>query len=85
MPDPRNQLAQLDESLTDFGGADAVPANLGDVFNALLAEAKEERGEDPVVAAIDPVGKTFEGSDFADIEVRSLRALVAQLLTALES
>lgn len=85
MADTRAQLTELDRSLSDFGDSDSVPANLGDVFNALLGEVKRERGGDPVIAAIEPVGKTFEGSDFADIDVRSLRALLAQLLTALDA
>jgi hypothetical protein len=77
------QLEQLRQSLEGFGDSDSVPANLGDVFNALLAETKVERPTDAVVAAIDPVGKTFAESEFADVDCRSLRALVDQLLTAL--
>jgi len=79
-----DQLAQLHTSLeSDFGDHDSAPANVGDVFNALLAEAKKEQPDNAVVAAIEPVGKTFEGSEFADIDCRSLKALVMQLRTAL--
>lgn len=83
MADATDQLEQLRQSLDGFGDSDAVPANLGDVFNALLVEAKAERPDDAVVSAIDPVGKTFAESEFADIDCRSLKALVDQLLTAL--
>ena len=84
MADLQDQLGQLQASLeADFGDGDAVPANVGGVFNALLAEAKSERPDDAVVAAVEPVGKTFEGSEFADIDCRSLKALVGQLRTAL--
>lgn len=83
MADVTAQLEQLRHSLEGFGDSDSVPANLGDVFNALLTETKAERPADAVVSAIDPVGKTFAESEFADIDCRSLRALVDQLLTAL--
>ncbi len=83
MSDLTPQLEQLRRSLDDFGDSDAVPASIGDVFNALLAEAKREHPTDAVIAAIDPVDKTFAESEFADIDCRSLKALVDQLLTAL--
>ena len=82
MADPAAQLTQLRRSLESFGDGDAVSAELGEVFNALLAQIKQERPDDAVVSTIEPVGKTFEGSDFADIDVRSLKALIDQLLTA---
>jgi hypothetical protein len=86
MTNAEDQLAQLRQSLeADFGDGDAVSANLGDVFNALLADAKRERPDDAVVAAIDPVGKTFADSEFADIDCRALKALIQQLRTALAS
>jgi hypothetical protein len=83
--DPTDQLQQLHQSLDDFGASDAAPASLGDVFNALLAESKSERPDDAVIAAIDPVDKTFGDSEFADIDCRSLKALVDQLLTAFKA
>jgi hypothetical protein len=82
--DLSDRLAQLEQSLASFGDSDAVPAEVGDVFDALLVEAKREKPGDAVVAAIDPLGKTFEGSEFADIDVRSLRALIQQLCAALD-
>ena len=85
MADVTAQLEQLRHSLDGFGDSDAVPANLGDVFNALLVEAKAERPNDAVVAAIDPVDKTFAESEFADVDCRSLKALIDQLLTALRA
>ncbi len=84
MSDTTTQLEQLRQSLEGFGDSDAVPAQLGDVFNALLGEAKAEYPDDAVIATIDPVGKTFEESEFADVDSRSLTALIDQLLTALE-
>jgi hypothetical protein len=82
--DLNTRLAELEASLAELDAKDTAPASTGDVFNALLGEAKKERGTDPVVAAIDPVGKSFEGSEFAEINCGALRALIQQLLAALQ-
>ena len=81
--DTTAQLEQLRQSLGDFGDSDFAPAPLGDVFNALLSEVKKDHPTDAVIASIDPV-KTTERSEFADIDCRSLKALVDQLLTSLQ-
>jgi hypothetical protein len=83
MSDPKPQLEQLRQSLGDFGNSDFAPASLGNVFNALLAETKRDHPTDAVIASIDPV-RTSAQSDFADIDCRSLKALVDQLLAALQ-
>jgi hypothetical protein len=82
MADTTDQLAQLRQNLEDFGDSDSVSAEVGAVFNALLSQLKQEHPDEAVVAAIEPVGKTFEGSEFVDIDARSLKALVDQLLAA---
>lgn len=84
MADLSDRLAQLEQSLGNFGDGDAVPAEIGDVFDALLVEAKREKPGDAVVTAIKSPGKTFADSEFADIDVRSLEALIQQLRTALD-
>ena len=65
--DLTTRLADLDASLNEFDAKDTAPASVGDLFNALLAEAKQQRGADSVVAAIAPVSKSFDESEFADI------------------
>lgn len=82
--DIKNRLEELDASLADLGSNDSAPAGAGDVFNALLAEAKTQVPGDPVITAIDPVEKSFEGSEFADVTVGALRTLVQQLVTAID-
>jgi len=78
------RLAELEASLDEFDAKDTASASVGDVFNALLGEAKKQRRSDPVVAAIDPVAKSFEGSEFAEITCGALRALIQQLRAALD-
>jgi hypothetical protein len=82
--DVKSRLVELDRSLAELGSNDSAPAGIGDVFNALLTEAKAQEADDPVVKAIDPVTKSFEGSEFADITVGALRALVGQLIAAVD-
>lgn len=82
--DLTTRLVELEASLDEFDAKDTAPASVGEVFNALLGEAKEQKGADPVIAAIEPVGKSFEGSEFAEINCGALRTLIHQLLAALE-
>ena len=82
--DLANRLTELDRSLDELGQNDSAPAGTGDVYNALLAEAGSQKPDDPVLGALEPVSKSFEGSEFADITVGALRALVQQLLAAVE-
>jgi len=77
------RLAELEASLDEFDTKDTAPASVGDVFNALLGEAKTQKGSDPVIAAIEPLGKSFEGSEFAEINCGALRTLIQQMLAAL--
>lgn len=81
--DLTTRLADLDASLDEFDAKDTAPASVDDLFNALLAEAKQQRGADPVVAAIEPISKSFDESEFADISCGALRASIQQLLAAL--
>jgi hypothetical protein len=82
--DLTTRLADLDASLDEFDAKDTAPTRVGDLFNALLGEeAKQQRGADTVVAAIEPVSKSFDESEFADISCGALRASIQQLLAAL--
>lgn len=64
--DLTTRLTELEESLVGFDAKDPVPAGVGDVFNALLSE----------VVAIESVGKSSDGSEFAEINCGALRTLV---------
>lgn len=83
MADLQNRLEELDQSLDQFDAKDTAPAAIADVFNALLGEAKSQRGSDPVIAAIEPAKKSFEESEFAEVTCGALKAMIQQLRTAL--
>ena len=65
MSDPIAQLEHLRQSLGGYGDSDAVPANLGDVFNALLTEAKRNHPADAVVAAVAQLILELESRNFS--------------------
>jgi hypothetical protein len=69
-----DDLGQMDGELKDSGA-------LGRVFNGLLAEVKQEHGDDPVVSEILPMGFNFSGHTASSAE--SLRTVVGQLRTVL--
>ena len=81
--DLKTRLTELEAGLAEFDAKDSAPAGIADLFNALLSEAKKERGSDPVIAAIAPVEKSFEGSEFAEINCGALSANIQQILAAL--
>ena len=51
--DLKTRLTDLDRSLAEFDASTTAPATVGQVFNALLEEARRQHGADPIVAAID--------------------------------
>ena len=84
MPDAKERLVELYESLAEFDTDQAAPANVGTVYNALLGQAKGELPGDPVIAALEPVAISG-GSEFADITCGALRTVVQQLISALDA
>lgn len=80
--DLKTRLTDLDHSLGEFDPSQTAPATTGQVFNALLTEAAREHPDDAVVAAIKPVAFTSADSEFAEINVGALRALIQQLIDA---
>jgi hypothetical protein len=80
--DLTTRLTDLDRSLAEFDASTTAPATVGQVFNALLEEAKRAHGTDPIVAAIEPVRFTSAESEFAEINVGALRGLIQQLVDA---
>jgi hypothetical protein len=69
-----NELGDMQGNLNDNGA-------IGQVYNALLDEIKQQHGDDPVVSRIDPVGFTMGGHTALTAE--SLRAVVGQLRAVL--
>lgn len=80
--DLETRLSDLDRSLAEFDPSQTAPAAAGQVFNALLEESRKQHPEDPVVGAVEPVGFTSADSEFAEINVGALRALIQQLIDA---
>ena len=74
LTDLYNDLGAMQGDLNDNGA-------VGQVFNALLAEIKEQHGDDPVVARIDIVGFTMGGHTASSAE--ALRTVVGQLRAVL--
>lgn len=81
--DLKTRFTELDAGLAEFDAKDTAPASVADLFNALLGEAKKERPTDPIIAAIEPVAKSFEGSEFAEINCGALSANIQQIIAAL--
>jgi hypothetical protein len=77
----KDRLAELYESLGEFDTDQTAPASTGTIFNALLADAKREKSDDSVVAALEPVAIS-SGSEFADITCGALRTALRQLISA---
>lgn len=79
--DLARRLEDLYTSLGEFGPKEPVAWSLGQVFNTLLAAAKEEAGDDPVLQAIEPVEQSSSGR-FSATTAGSLRALTQQIAAA---
>jgi hypothetical protein len=82
--DLRDRLRGFDGSLKDFKAESYPSWQTGEIFNALLAAAKEQFADDPVVQAISPAkkGTTVPGAlgkDISEMDVGSMRAAVRQV------
>lgn len=75
-----SQLSSFVASLGEFEARASVNWQVAEVFNVLLEQAKKTHGDNPVVAAIRPVGKSQTGRSAAS--AGELRALANQLLAA---
>jgi len=73
------RLRDLDGSLKNFK-AETYPAwQTAEIFNALLAVAKEQFPDDPVVQAISPAEKMPDSINNSSMDVGSMRAAVLQI------
>lgn len=79
-----NRLKTLDTSLEGFKAGEYPAKQVGDMFNALLAQAKEALPDDPIVAVINPV-EPAAMSGSTSVDSGSIRASIGQVLDALES
>lgn len=87
MNDLSKRLRDFEESLTNFKAETFPSWQTGQIFNALLASAKEALPDDPVIQAIAPVQQrdSFSGqipASPSDADVGSMRAAVKQMVTA---
>jgi len=55
--DLNDRLVDFYNSLGEYKPTDNASWQLAQIFNALLAEVKKSHGDDPVVAAIEPVAQ----------------------------
>jgi hypothetical protein len=76
--DLSKRLKALHASLDSFGPNDACPWEVAKIFNALLAEAKQQYGNDPVVKAIDEA-EPGSGNAYATVNCGAVRTAVSQL------
>jgi hypothetical protein len=79
--DVESRLVDLYNNLGEFKPTDNASWQLAQIFNALVAEVKKDHGDDPVVAAIEPVGQSMTGGSTADCG--TLRAAAWQLRAVL--
>jgi hypothetical protein len=81
MNDLAGRLNQMEESLMQFKASDYPSWGVGPPYNALIAAAKEQCPDDPVVQSIRDTGKTMSGgcSDNAG----AMRANLNQVLAAM--
>jgi hypothetical protein len=77
--DLETRLTELYNDLGDQQGELKDSGALGNVFNGLLAEVREQHGEDPVIEKIELIGFNFSGHTAASAE--SLRTVVGQMRT----
>ena len=77
-----NQLDDLHERLGELPAKDYVPWQVAQVFNALLGAAQEADGDDPVVAAVQPVEQSMLGP-VANVDCKTMRATTALLRNAI--
>jgi hypothetical protein len=76
--DLETRLAKLYDDLGDMQGSLEDSGTIGQVFNTVLAEVKEQYPDDPVVGSISEVGFGLSAHTIASAE--ALRTVVGQLL-----
>jgi hypothetical protein len=76
-----SRLTDLYTDLGEMRGDLSDNGAVGQVFNALLTEIKQQHGDDPVVARIEAVGFTMGGHTASSAE--ALRTVVGQLRAVL--
>jgi hypothetical protein len=77
--DLERRLTELYNDLGDQEGELRDNGALGRVFNGLLAEIREQHGDDPVISEIQLMGFNFSGHTASSAE--SLRTVVGQMRT----
>jgi hypothetical protein len=82
--DLESRLVTLWNSLGEFKPEDNASWQLGQIFNALVEEAKKEHGNDPVLSVIEPVQPLSMGSG-STANCGTLRASVDQILQVVRS
>jgi hypothetical protein len=78
--DLRQRLLDFDASISSYKATDHPSRQTLDIFNALLAVAKEQHADDPVIQAIRPGEE--DGMDDSSMDAGSMRAAVGQVLSA---
>lgn len=76
------RLDDLYEKLGSFPSREYVPWQVAQVFNALLAAAQKADGDDPVIAALQPVEQSMLGP-VANVDCATMRTTTAILRGAL--
>jgi hypothetical protein len=79
-----DRVRQFDAGLKDFKAETSPSWQTGEMFNALLAAAKEQFPNDPVVQAISPAEEGVNvpgalGRPVAKMDVGSMRVAVRQI------
>lgn len=74
------RLDDFDGSLKNFKAETYPSAQTGEIFNALLAVAKEQYPDDPVVQAVSPAASVAD-TRTSEMDVGSMRAAVSQIMS----
>jgi hypothetical protein len=75
----REKLETVSGSVEAFKPTDNVSKELAAIYKALLTEVKNDHGDDPVVAAIEPPGEDMIGHPIMD--AGTMGAAIRQLLS----
>jgi hypothetical protein len=86
MADLSTRLYDFYNSLDEFKAESFPSWQTAEIFNALLAMAKEELADDPVLQAITPAEQKFlrPGVPTSGMDAGSMRASVYQALSAMD-
>jgi hypothetical protein len=80
-----HRLISLSNNLSSMDSKSPVEWQIGQMFNALLEEAKQQVGDDPVVKTMEPLKPSSNRNFVAGLHVGTLNTMVDQLDTALPS